>query len=108
MKGVTIWKDGVELKPLGPAWTVGVDVAKSPSVTVTLEMDAADLHAIIAHGDAARVRMLLEHAETQRLPNLRLWCMAWLDPTSDGARKLAEQKLRAWIEQGEPEKDARL
>lgn len=55
-----------------------------------------------------RVSMLLRHAEALRLPNLRVWCKVWLDPASDGARKLAERKLRAWVEQGEPEKDASL
>jgi len=55
-----------------------------------------------------RVRSLLRHAEQRGMPNLRVWCKVWLEPTSDGARKLAERKLRAWIEQGEPEKDASL
>lgn len=106
MKGVTIWKDGVELKPRDHDTIMAV--SEPASVSVTLEMDVGDLHAIIAHGDVVRVRALLEHAETQRLPSLRLWCMAWLDPTSDGARRLAEQKLRAWIDRGDPSKDASL
>lgn len=103
---VAIWKDGVELKPLDPATITAV--SEPASVTVSLTMDVDDLHAITAHGDEARVRTLLAYAEEQRLSSLRLWCKVWLDPTSDGARTLAEQKLRAWVEQGEPERDARL
>lgn len=106
MKGVTIWKDGVELKPYD---STGIkDVSEPASVTVSVTMDADAIRAIVARGNESSVRMLLEHAETWRLPNLRLWCKVWLDPTSDGARKLAEQKLRAWIERGELAEDARL
>lgn len=75
---------------------------------VITEIDGATPIELPTPSDADRVRMLLAHAEAQRMPNLRLWCKVWLDPTHDGARRLAEQKLRAWIEQGEPGKDARL
>lgn len=96
VKGVTIWKDGVELKPLDPDAIMAV--SEPASVTVTLTSPT----------DEDRVRLLLLYAEAQRLPNLRLWCLAWLDPTSDGARRLAEQKLRDWVAQAEPGWDARL
>lgn len=62
-----------------------------------------------APSDAERVRMLLAHAEDSQLPSLRALCKVWLyaDERSEGKR-LAQQKIRAWIEQGDPGKDARL
>lgn len=62
-----------------------------------------------APSDAERVRMLLAHAEASQLPSLRALCKAWLyaDERSEGKR-LAQQKLRAWFEQGDPSKDAQI
>lgn len=62
-----------------------------------------------APSDAERVRMLLAHAEASQLPSLRALCKVWLhaDERSEGKR-LAQQKLRAWIDQGNPNKDAQL
>ena len=59
--------------------------------------------------DKARVEMLRTHAETSNLPNLRALCKVWLyaENGSEGKR-LAEQRIRAWVERGDPSKDASL
>ena len=59
--------------------------------------------------EADRVRMLLTHAEASKLPNLRVLCKVWLyaDERSEGKR-MAQQKIREWIERGDPSKDASL
>ena len=59
-------------------------------------------------GDHARVELMLSHSETHKLPNLRLWCKVWLDPTNDGAKAMAERHLREWVERGDLEVDASL
>ncbi len=58
--------------------------------------------------DKERVQLLLAHAVELELPNLRTWCRVWLDPASAFGRGLAEEKIRQWVEQGDPSKDARL
>ena len=59
--------------------------------------------------ESQRVKMLYEHAEANQLRNLRALCKVWLyaDKGSRG-KQLAEQKIRTWIDRGDPSKDASL
>jgi hypothetical protein len=64
--------------------------------------------ALMITPDERRVTLLLIHAKASGLPNLRVWCQVWLDPVNEGAKALAEQRLRAWVEQGDINADASL
>lgn len=59
--------------------------------------------------ESQRVKMLYEHAEANQLRNLRALCKVWsfADKGSE-VKQLAEQKIRAWIDRGDPSKDASL
>lgn len=59
-------------------------------------------------GDHARVVIMRDHANARGLPNLAVWCKVWLDPESDGAKAMAERRLREWVERGDMEADASL
>lgn len=107
MKRVTIKKDGKPLRTFSGEWPDGARPA-GVSVTVTATMDTEALRAIVVHNDECRVRELLDYAEREGLPNLRIWCKVWLDPTSDAARERAARMLRGWVELGDTGKDASL
>ena len=64
---------------------------------------------MVSPDDTQRVKMLYDHAEANQLRNLRALCKVWLyaDKGSEG-KGLAEQKIRAWIDRGDPSKDASL